>query len=77
MVIFCSAFVTNFAMSLFRTHTSRTSGSFVTVVVGDVRRTVKPVSKILYSPCNFFLERLVTPSQFKLKRRLQVWDRVC
>ena len=57
--MFLSAFVLSFAISLFRTRTSGTPGSCITVVVGDVRETVLPGARVSHRPRKSFLERVV------------------
>ena len=61
--VFRSAFVQNFAMSLFRPGTSCKPGFYTTVVVVDVRRTVLPL--------NSFLERFVSFVRASTRMRVQ------
>ena len=57
---FCFAFVHNLAISLLRTLTSGVSCFWITVVVGDIGRTVLTGAEVSHSPMRSFFERLVT-----------------
>ena len=55
-----SARLPNFAILLFRTRTSRTPGSLMTIVVSDIRTTVLPGANVSHKPRRSLLDRFFT-----------------